>query len=83
MKPWEETWDSLLPFCGHDTMVDGDEARRRLALAAPEMARLLMHICRRYPGTDGACMVCDQYETQPHTKECSVGKALRKAGVAC
>lgn len=63
-----------------------DEARARLASAAPDMARVLLHLYENEP----ECVVCheqvwwdDTTDTQvrPHTKDCALDAALRKAGV--
>lgn len=58
-----------------------DRDRAQLAAQAPAMARLLLRLVHEYPGTDGACMLCGSYTTQPHGPKCEAGNVLRAAGV--
>lgn len=54
----------------------GDEARARLAAAAPELVRVLLAVEFI---KDGFCPSCHCYDG--HAKGCALDAALRKAGV--
>lgn len=54
-----------------------EEARARLAAAAPEMARLLVEL-ERYECGQGKCGIC---RVRGHEPDCRLIAVLRKAGV--
>jgi hypothetical protein len=87
MKPWEETWeDDVVEIAAH---VAYTPERRRLASAAPDMARVLLDVewmfserdeYRRCPSCTGLETTKDEPRTG-HYESCKLDAALRKAGV--
>lgn len=90
---WDENWSEVVANPDDPslrrTVVETDSGvypprageGRELIVCAPEMARMILRLCREYPSTDGSCVYCGQYETQPHLPTCAVGTLLRRAGV--
>lgn len=84
MKPWEETWeDDVVEIAAH---VAYTPERRRLASAAPDMARVLLALIDPErldeEGRRAGCPTCGVdtgFETC--TADCALTAALRKAGV--
>lgn len=92
---WEETWapgDGVLHTEGariavfepvarpHEPISDTQQARARLAAAAPDLARALLVVEQHGYNDTGKCPNCFLWEGDGHA-DCALDVALRKAGV--
>ncbi len=96
-KPHEEAWtddlgdlsNGTFPFFEMGSCHDGKaahQARVRLAVQAPSMARLLLDIQwagRAGPAgdVDGGCPASQRERPEEHAPDCAIATVLRAAGV--
>ena len=89
-KPWLETWDNEFLI---GAKVDQDEAACQIAMAAPDMCRVLLAVewqgsrlpKQSYRGpawAERCCACCENTSGEGHEPLCHIDAALTKCGLA-